>query len=94
VRCADVRLVDMRQQRCGEDGCGVTQKPFRGICLLAAVQQLLDLRAQVRVGAGLLEERGALALGSLERIGRNALHLVPAFDISHAGAPGRASPAR
>ena len=84
----------MPQQRRCEGRRGLLQKPVRGISLLAASQELLDLRAQVRVGAGHVEERGALALGPLEGIGRDALHLLPAFDTSHAGVPERASPSR
>src|SRR4051812_17828109 len=57
VRCAEVGLVDIPKQRCGEDWCRLLQKPVCGIRLLAAAQQLLDLRSQVRVGASMIEER-------------------------------------
>src|SRR5687767_10775642 len=94
VICAEPGLVDMPQQRRGEDWRGLFQKSFRGVSLLAAAHQLLDLRAQVRVSANPIEERGTLALGPLEGIGRDALHLLPAFATTHAGAPERASPSR
>ncbi len=94
MRCAEVGRVDVLEQRCGEEWCGLSQKPVRGVRLLAPAQQMLDLRPQVRVGASLLEERDALVLGPLEGIGREPLHLLPAFDTSHAGAPDRASPSR
>ena len=86
--------VDVLEQRCGEEWCRLSQKPVRGVRLLAPAQQMLDLRPQVRVGASLLEERNALVLGPLEGIRRQPLYLLPAFDTIHAEAPDRASPSR
>src|SRR4051794_13299476 len=59
VRGADMGVVDMRQQWCGEDWRGLHEKPCRGIRLLAAAQQLIDLRPQVLVGASSIQEIGA-----------------------------------
>jgi hypothetical protein len=91
MRETRTRLVDVRHERRREVWSSGVQKAGVGIRAHTIVDELLDLRPQIRVAARLIEERRSLALWTLERIGRYPFHRLPAIAIRHRGAPGTAS---